>query len=162
MASRGGRGRIARPRCGLVSCGWRIVRRPWRSETSTFTRVDATLDLLTTQDYVADRRLATAVFLAELTAAFPRRRSRRRQDRDREGARGGLGRNLVRLQCYEGRHRRCGLQWNYPRQMIEIRLAGRQPAGCAHGGGCGARQRRNVPAASGAAARARYLRCGSC
>jgi len=37
---------------------------------------------------------------------------------------GGLGRPLVRLQCYEGLDTAAAVyEWNYPRQMIEIRLA---------------------------------------
>ena len=36
----------------------------------------------------------------------------------------GLGRKLVRLQCYEGLDIASAVyEWNYPRQMIEIRLA---------------------------------------
>ena len=35
-----------------------------------------------------------------------------------------LGRALVRLQCYEGLDTASAVyEWNYPRQMIEIRLA---------------------------------------
>ncbi|HXU51424.1 MAG TPA: MoxR family ATPase, partial [Casimicrobiaceae bacterium] len=36
----------------------------------------------------------------------------------------GLGRRLIRLQCYEGLDTAAAVyEWNYPRQMIEIRLA---------------------------------------
>jgi len=36
----------------------------------------------------------------------------------------GLGRPLIRLQCYEGLDTAAAVyEWNYPRQMIEIRLA---------------------------------------
>ena len=88
--------------------------------------VDATLELLTRQDYVADRRLATAVFLA----------LKLRRPLFLEGEAGvgkteiakvlatGLTRRLVRLQCYEGLDTGAAVyEWNYPRQMIEIRLA---------------------------------------
>src|SRR6201997_1192427 len=35
-----------------------------------------------------------------------------------------LGRRLIRLQCYEGLDTAAAVyEWNYPRQMIEIRLA---------------------------------------
>src|SRR6185436_5541403 len=35
-----------------------------------------------------------------------------------------LGRRLIRLQCYEGLDASAALyEWNYPRQMLEIRLA---------------------------------------
>ncbi|MEP7063280.1 MAG: MoxR family ATPase [Betaproteobacteria bacterium] len=88
--------------------------------------VDATLALLTAQDYVADRRLATAVFLA----------LKLRRPLFLEGEAGvgkteiakvlaaGLHRKLLRLQCYEGLDTAAAVyEWNYPRQMIEIRLA---------------------------------------
>jgi len=88
--------------------------------------VDATLALLTAQDYVAERRLATAVFLA----------LKLRRPLFLEGEAGvgkteiakvlaaGLGKPLVRLQCYEGLDIGAAVyEWNYPRQMIEIRLA---------------------------------------
>src|SRR5690349_22539524 len=95
-------------------------------ETSAIASVDATLALLEAQDYVADRRLATAVFLA----------LRMRRPLFLEGEAGvgkteiakvlaaGLARPLVRLQCYEGLDTASAVyEWNYPRQMIEIRLA---------------------------------------
>jgi MoxR-like ATPase len=88
--------------------------------------VDATLDLLARHDYVAERRLATAVFLA----------LKLRRPLFLEGEAGvgktevakvlaaGLGKPLVRLQCYEGLDVAAAVyEWNYPRQMIEIRLA---------------------------------------
>jgi hypothetical protein len=48
-------------------------------------------------------------------AAVPGRRGRRRQDRDRQGAVGALGRKLIRLQCYEGLDVSSAVyEWNYP------------------------------------------------
>jgi MoxR-like ATPase len=88
--------------------------------------VDATLALLTAQDYVADRRLATAVFLA-LKLARPLFLEGEAGVGKTEIAKvlaAGLGRRLVRLQCYEGLDTAAAVyEWNYPRQMIEIRLA---------------------------------------
>lgn len=88
--------------------------------------VDAVLQLLAAQDYVAERRLATTVFLG----------LRMGRPLFLEGEAGvgkteiakvlaqGLNRNLVRLQCYEGLDTASAVyEWNYPRQMIEIRLA---------------------------------------
>ena len=89
--------------------------------------IDDTLALLEAGDYVADRSLATALFLALKLrpAAVPRRRGRRRQDRDRQGAgRRRWAGALIRLQCYEGLDVASAVyEWNYARQMIEIRLA---------------------------------------
>ena len=88
--------------------------------------VDATLALLNGQDYVADRRLATAVFLA-LKLKRPLFLEGEAGVGKTEIAKvlaAGLGRNLVRLQCYEGLDTAAAVyEWNYPRQMIEIRLA---------------------------------------
>jgi MoxR-like ATPase len=88
--------------------------------------VDATLALLTKQDYVADRRLATAVFLA-LRLGRPLFLEGEAGVGKTEIAKvlaAALGRRLVRLQCYEGLDTAAAVyEWNYPRQMIEIRLA---------------------------------------
>ena len=88
--------------------------------------VDAVVAMLERHDYFADRRLATSVFLA----------LKMRRPLVLEGEAGvgkteiakvlaaGLGRSLVRLQCYEGLDTASAVyEWNYPRQMIEIRLA---------------------------------------
>jgi MoxR-like ATPase len=88
--------------------------------------VDATLGLLAKGDYVADRSLATAVFLS----------MRLNRPLFLEGEAGvgkteiakvlaqTLGRRLIRLQCYEGLDVAAAVyEWNYPRQMVEIRLA---------------------------------------
>ncbi len=88
--------------------------------------VDAVLALLASENYVSDRRLATAVFLAlslqrplflegepgvgktELAKALAR----------------GLGAQLLRVQCYEGLDiAQTAYEWNVARQMMEIRLA---------------------------------------
>ena len=88
--------------------------------------IDDTAKLLAQADYVADRSLATAVFLA----------LRMKRPLFLEGEAGvgkteiakvlasTLGRKLVRLQCYEGLDVASAVyEWNYTRQMIEIRLA---------------------------------------
>ena len=88
--------------------------------------VDATLALLEAQNYVADRRLATAVFLA-LKLRRPLFLEGEAGVGKTEVAKvlaGGLRRRLVRLQCYEGLDTASAVyEWNYPRQMVEIRLA---------------------------------------
>ena len=98
--------------------------------------VDETVSRLAEGDYVAERSLATAVFLT----------LRMRRPLFLEGEAGVgktevarvlarvLGRRLVRLQCYEGLDVASAVyEWNYPRQMIRIRLA--ELAGKDAGGG---------------------------
>ena len=88
--------------------------------------IDQTVELLEAADYVADRSLATVVYLA-LGMQRPL---------FLEGEAGVgkteigkvlaeiLDRPLVRLQCYEGLDVASAVyEWNYARQMIEIRLA---------------------------------------
>ena len=88
--------------------------------------IDATLDLLSANDYVADRQLATAVFLA-LKLARPLFLEGEPGTGKTEIAKvlaAGLGAELIRLQCYEGLDvNAAAYEWNYARQMLEIRLA---------------------------------------
>jgi MoxR-like ATPase len=88
--------------------------------------VDETLALLAAGDYVADRGLGTALFLA-LKLGRPLLLEGDAGVGKTEVARvlaGGLGRRLLRLQCYEGLDlAQAAYEWNYPRQMLEIRLA---------------------------------------
>ena len=88
--------------------------------------VDATLALLEGQDYVCDRRLATAVFLALKLSRplFLEGESGVGKTEIAKVLAAGLKRKLIRLQCYEGLDVAAAVyEWNYPRQMIEIRLA---------------------------------------
>jgi MoxR-like ATPase len=88
--------------------------------------VDETLALLAAGGYVAERSLGVALFLA----------LNRQRPLFLEGEAGvgktelakvvaaSLGRRLVRLQCYDGLDvSQAVYEWNYPRQMVEIRLA---------------------------------------
>ena len=88
--------------------------------------IDKTLDLLASADYLADRSLATVLFLA----------LRMGRPLFLEGEAGvgkteiakvlstTLGRRLIRLQCYEGLDVSAAVyEWNYAAQMIAIRLA---------------------------------------
>jgi MoxR-like ATPase len=88
--------------------------------------VDAVVALLQQHDYIADRRLATSVFLA-LKMGRPLFLEGEAGVGKTEIAKVlavALGRQLVRLQCYEGLDTASAVyEWNYPRQMIEIRLA---------------------------------------
>ena len=90
------------------------------------TSIDATMALLEEGRYVPDRALATALFLA----------LKLKRPLFLEGEAGvgkteiakvlsdTLGRSLIRLQCYEGLDVASAVyEWNYQRQMLEIRLA---------------------------------------
>jgi MoxR-like ATPase len=88
--------------------------------------IDQAQDLLKAGDYVADRSLATAVFLS-LKLGRPLFLEGEAGVGKTEIAKvlaATLDRNLVRLQCYEGLDIASAVyEWNYARQMIEIRLA---------------------------------------
>jgi MoxR-like ATPase len=90
------------------------------------TSIDATLDLLTEGGYIADRSLATVLFLA-LKMGRPLFLEGEAGVGKTEIAKvlaATLGRKLVRLQCYEGLDIASAVyEWNYAGQMIQIRLA---------------------------------------
>ena len=88
--------------------------------------IDETVDLLTRGNYVADRSLATVIFLA-LKMGRPLLLEGEAGVGKTEIAKvlaEALGRRLIRLQCYEGLDTGAAVyEWNYQAQMIEIRLA---------------------------------------
>jgi MoxR-like ATPase len=88
--------------------------------------IDETQALLARGEYVADRSLATALYLA-LAMQRPLFLEGEAGVGKTEIAKvlaGTLGRDLIRLQCYEGLDiAQAAYEWNYPRQMIEIRMA---------------------------------------
>jgi MoxR-like ATPase len=88
--------------------------------------VSDTLDLLRRGRYVGDRSLATAVYLA-LALKRPLFLEGEAGVGKTEIAKvlaETLGRRLLRLQCYEGLDVASAVyEWNYPRQMVEIRLS---------------------------------------
>ena len=88
--------------------------------------IDSVIELLSQHDYLAGRSLATVVFLA----------LRMQRPLFLEGEAGvgktevakvlakALDRPLIRLQCYEGLDVASAVyEWNYPAQMLEIRMA---------------------------------------
>ncbi len=88
--------------------------------------VDAVAALLDRHDYLADRRLATSVFLAlkMVRPLFLEGEAGVGKTEIAKVLAAALGKRLVRLQCYEGLDIASAVyEWNYPRQMIEIRLA---------------------------------------
>lgn len=88
--------------------------------------VDGVAELLASGNYVSDRSLATSLFLAlklgrplflEGEAGVGKTEIAKVLSKQ-------LGRRLIRLQCYEGLDVASAVfEWNYARQMIEIRLA---------------------------------------
>ncbi len=88
--------------------------------------VDSTVKLLADADYIAERSLATSVYLA-LQLGRPLFLEGEAGVGKTEIAKvlaQTLDRKLVRLQCYEGLDVASAVyEWNYSRQMIEIRLA---------------------------------------
>ena len=88
--------------------------------------IDATLELLKGGDYIADRSLATVLYLA-LKLGRPLFCEGEAGVGKTEIAKvlaATLKRPLIRLQCYEGLDVASAVyEWNYARQMIEIRLA---------------------------------------
>jgi MoxR-like ATPase len=90
------------------------------------TSIDATLSLLGEAEYLADRSLATVLFLA-LKMGRPIFLEGEAGVGKTEIAKvlsSTLGRRLIRLQCYEGLDVAAAVyEWNYAEQMIAIRLA---------------------------------------
>ncbi len=88
--------------------------------------VDQTAELLAAQGYIADRPLATTVYLA-LSMARPLFLEGEPGTGKTEIARvlaTGLGRRLVRLQCYDGMDlSAAAYEWDRARQLLAIRLA---------------------------------------
>jgi len=94
--------------------------------TATPANIDGILALLSNSDYIADRSLATTLFLS-LKMGKPLFLEGEAGVGKTEIAKVlslALGRKLVRLQCYEGLDVASAVyEWNYSRQMIEIRLS---------------------------------------
>lgn len=90
--------------------------------------VDGVRSLFESQAYLADRALATSVYLA-LRLPRPLLLEGEAGVGKTEVAKAlaqALGTRLIRLQCYEGLDTAAALyEWNYPKQMLAIRSAGR-------------------------------------
>ena len=95
-------------------------------DTTLPNSIDDTIRRLAALDYLADRQLGTCVFLA-LKLQRPLFLEGEPGTGKTEIARTLatlLGRPLIRLQCYEGLDLgQAAYEWNYGRQMLEIRLA---------------------------------------
>ena len=88
--------------------------------------IEATLDLLAKADYIADRSLATVLYLALRMGRplFVEGEAGVGKTEIAKVLAATLGRRLIRLQCYEGLDISSAVyEWNYGAQMIAIRLA---------------------------------------
>lgn len=94
--------------------------------TAIPTTVDAAEALLRSGDYLPNRSLATALYLS-LSLERPLFLEGEAGVGKTEIAKvlsQTLGRRLLRLQCYEGLDVTTAVyEWNYPRQMVEIRMS---------------------------------------
>src|SRR5207248_9568071 len=104
-----------------------IVRRMKKSTPNQVpTSIEATLEVLAAADYVADRSLATVLFLALRMGRplFLEGEAGVGKTEIGKVLSGTLGRRLIRLQCYEGLDVAAAVyEWNYAAQMIAIRVA---------------------------------------
>ena len=100
--------------------------KPTRGPHALPASIDDTLTLLTGADYVADRSLATVLYLA-LKMGRPLFLEGEAGVGKTEIAKvlaASLGRRLIRLQCYEGLDISSAVyEWNYAAQMMAIRLS---------------------------------------
>ena len=90
------------------------------------TSIDATLALLAKAGYIADRSLATVLYLALKMGRplFVEGEAGVGKTEIAKVLSQALGRKLIRLQCYEGLDVSAAVyEWNYGAQMIAIRLA---------------------------------------
>jgi len=88
--------------------------------------IDATLELLAKANYLADRSLATVLFLALRMGRpiFLEGEAGVGKTEIGKVLAATLGRRLIRLQCYEGLDVASAVyEWNYAAQMIAIRIA---------------------------------------
>ncbi|MBF0523865.1 MAG: MoxR family ATPase [Deltaproteobacteria bacterium] len=87
--------------------------------------IEDVLALMKRQDYICDRKMATALFLA-LKMEKPLFLEGQAGVGKTEVAKvlaAGLGRRLIRLQCYEGLDVNTALyEWNYSKQLLRIKL----------------------------------------
>ncbi len=107
-------------------------RKILESSSTVFESVDSVIDALADESYIADRALATVLYLS--------RRLEKPVLLEGEPGVGKtevalvlsriLGSRLIRLQCYEGLDAAASLyEWNYPKQLLHIRMCEQMDAG---------------------------------
>ncbi|MFL4470896.1 AAA family ATPase [Tateyamaria armeniaca] len=90
------------------------------------TSIDAVQAMLADQGYVCDRALGTVVFLSLKLGRplFLEGEAGVGKTEIAKALSAGLGRRLIRLQCYEGLDVSSAVyEWNFPAQMVAIRTA---------------------------------------
>src|SRR5918995_4249632 len=101
-----------------------------RTTVAGISSPEALADALRSAMYLADAGIASAGYLA-LALGKPLLLEGAPGVGKTEAAKalaGILGRQLIRLQCFEGIDAAAALyEWNYPRQMLAIRQAGDEP-----------------------------------
>lgn len=88
--------------------------------------IDAIIEMLGEQDYLAGRSLATVVFLAlkMKRPLFLEGEAGVGKTEIAKALAKGLQRPLIRMQCYEGLDISSAVyEWNFPAQMLDIRLS---------------------------------------
>jgi MoxR-like ATPase len=111
------------PNRAAAAAGQRSAAREGRPEATR--SIDGIAEVFRSHGYIAERSLVTAVFLA-LELGRPLLLEGEAGVGKTELAKvlaTSLGSRLIRLQCYEGLDVNTAVyEWNYPRQMLEIRL----------------------------------------
>lgn len=108
-----------------LAWNWEDIRRGTLTGADLWDSVEDTLAAMQAQNYISDRTLATAVFLAgkldkPLLIEGEPGCGKTEIAKVLAAATGG---ELIRLQCYEGLDANEALyEWNYPKQLLTIRL----------------------------------------
>ncbi|NRB05193.1 MAG: MoxR family ATPase [Rhodobacteraceae bacterium] len=93
---------------------------------SEMNSIDAVQEMLANQGYICDRALGTVIFLSLRLGrpVFLEGEAGVGKTEIAKALAAGLGRRLIRLQCYEGLDASSAVyEWNFPAQMVAIRTA---------------------------------------